>query len=66
MDSAMHAEAVRHALSEVATKDRASTSGSSSWNFSADELDGVDGDTGTYLCFLENYAIRNSSSAYKQ
>lgn len=52
MDSATHAEAVRHALSEVATEDRASSSRSSgsSWNFSADELEGMDnmdGDEGT-------------------
>jgi len=45
MDSATHAEAVRHALSEVATEDRASSSRSSgsSWHFNADELDGLDG-----------------------
>jgi hypothetical protein len=59
MDSASHAEAVRHALSEVATDDRASSSRSigsasgsgsgsgSSWHFSEDELDGMETDGGT-------------------
>ena len=51
LDSASHAEAVRHALSEVSTDDRASSSRSSgsgsSWHYSEDEMDGVEADAGT-------------------
>nr|XP_024369167.1 protein phosphatase inhibitor 2-like isoform X1 [Physcomitrium patens]PNR59622.1 hypothetical protein PHYPA_002414 [Physcomitrium patens] len=49
MDSASHAEAVRHALFEATTKDRASSSRSSvkSWNSSEDELDCMEADEGS-------------------
>jgi len=47
IDSASHAEAVRHALSEVVIEDGASSSRSSgsSWNLSEDELDYMERDS---------------------
>lgn len=78
MDSASHAEAVRHALSEVATDDRASSSrsggggsgSSSSWNYSEDDLDGMEGvDGGSELHHsrsFEEHRRKHYDNEYKK
>lgn len=74
MDSATHAQAVRHALSEVATEDRASSSRSSgcSWHFNADELDGLDamdtdeGSDGSHPGSFEEHRRKHYDNEYKK
>lgn len=68
MDPATHAEAVRYALSEVATGDRASSSrssGSSSWS----EFDGMDGDEGSdgnHSGSFEEHRRKHYDNEYKK
>ncbi|KAG0557076.1 hypothetical protein M758_11G097400 [Ceratodon purpureus] len=79
MDSASHAEAVRHALSEVATDDRASSSrasgsgsgSGSSWHYSEDELDGMEtdggsGSDGNHSGSFEEHRRKHYDNEYKK
>jgi protein phosphatase inhibitor 2 len=49
MEAALHAEAIRHALSEVASSSQASRSQQSGWTSGDDEFDEMEEEGGSHL-----------------